>query len=32
MKVTKIRETVVKHRHDHIVEVCQQEEEGTYVF
>jgi len=27
-----VRETVVKHRHDRIVEVCQQEEEGTYVF
>lgn len=27
-----VRETVVKHRHDHIVEVCQQEEERTYVF
>lgn len=27
-----VREMVVKHRHDRIVEVCQQEEEGTYVF
>lgn len=27
-----VRETVVKHRHDRIVEGCQQEEEGTYVF
>lgn len=27
-----VRETVVKHRHDRIVEVCQQEEGGTYVF
>ncbi len=27
-----VRETVVKRRHEHIVEVCQQEAEGTYVF
>lgn len=27
-----VREAVVKHRHDHIVEVCRQEMEGTYVF
>lgn len=27
-----VRETVVKHRHEHIMEVCRQEEEGTYVF
>lgn len=27
-----VRETVVKHRHGHIMEVCRQEEEGTYVF